>query len=257
VDSSKRVKIASAKSTSAKHCGVGGHSAKRINISSAKSTSSKHCGSGDSASRINIVSANSTSSKHCGGGDSASFVAGDKGVAHSTNVDTCLPFWVMKTDGRPPTELNINSNNSWVDEEAFIRSRGSLSTAALARDLNLAINAPEGTNINNPIVISVPSKYCRATVDNQSSIAFACVDREQDAYKSRFDTDKENSCPPPNNINGSTMKHKKGMATSSHIDPLAKKFFAAKSTSRKVAPLSKTSLFAVSGTAVFKCTGCE
>jgi hypothetical protein len=147
----------------------------------------------------------------------------------------------------PPTELNITSNNSWVDEEACIRSRGSLSTAALARDLNQADNAHEGTKINNPIVMSAPSKYCRSTVDNQRGIAFACVARAQAAYKSRFDTGKENSCPPPNNIPGSTMKHKKGLAasspvifvnsTSSRIGTLAKKFVAAKSTSKKVAPL--------------------
>jgi hypothetical protein len=49
-------------------------------------------------------------------------------------------------------------------------------------------------------------------VDKQRSIAFACVARAQAAYKSRFDTDKENSCPPPNNIPGSTMKHNKGLA---------------------------------------------
>jgi hypothetical protein len=163
--------------------------------------------------------------------------------------------------------LNITSNSSWVDEEACIRSRQSLSTASLARDLNRADNAPEGTDLNNPFVMSAPSKYCRATVDNQRSIAFACVAREQAAYKLRFDTDKENSCHPPNNIPGSTMKHKKGLAasspavfvnsTSSRIAPLAKKLFAAKSTSKKIAPLSKTSLFAAVGTACCKYTGCE
>jgi hypothetical protein len=147
------------------------------------------------------------------------------------------------------------------------RSRGSLSTAALAHDLNRADDAPDGKNINNPILMSAPSKYCRATVNNQGSIVFACVARAQDAYKSRFDTEKENSCPPPNNIPGSTMKHKKGLATtpvavfvnstSSCIAPLAKKFVAAKTTSKKLAPLSKTSLFAVSGTSGCKCTGCE
>jgi hypothetical protein len=115
--------------------------------------------------------------------------------------------------------------------------------------------------------MSAPSKSRRETVDNQRSIAFACVAWAQAAYKSRFDTDKENSCPPPNNIPGSTMKHKKGVAasppdvfvyyTSSRIDPLANKFVAAKSTSKKFGPLSKTSLFTFSGTAYYKCTGCE
>jgi hypothetical protein len=192
-DSAHRITIANAKSTSAKHCGGGGDSANRISIVYAKSTSAKHCGGGgDSANMINIANSRSTSAKHYGDGDSASSVAGDNGMAHLTDVDACLPFWVMKTGGRPPPELNITSNNSWVDEEACIISRGSLSTAALACDLNRANNAPEGRDINNPIDMSAPSKYCRATVDNQR-IAFACVARAQVAYKSRFDTDKENS----------------------------------------------------------------
>jgi hypothetical protein len=98
----KPINIANAKLTSANHCG-GGDSAKRIKIANAKLTSAKHCGGGgDSANRIKIVNAKSTSAKHCGGGDSASSVAGDDSMAHSTDADACLPFWVMKTDGRPP-----------------------------------------------------------------------------------------------------------------------------------------------------------
>jgi hypothetical protein len=54
-----------------------------------------------------------------------------------------------------------------------------------------------------------------ATVENQRSIAFACVAQAQAACKLRLDTDKDNRCPHPNNIPGSPMKHKKGLATSS------------------------------------------
>jgi hypothetical protein len=99
----KPINIANVRSTSAKHCGGGEDSANRIKIANAKSTSAKHYGGGDdSANRFNIANAKSTSAKHCGGGNSPSSVAGDNGMAHSTDADACLPFWVMKTDGRPP-----------------------------------------------------------------------------------------------------------------------------------------------------------
>jgi hypothetical protein len=104
-------------------------------------------------------------------------------------------------------------------------------------------------------------------VDKQCGIAFACITQVRAAYKSRLNIDKENSCPPPNNIAGTPMKHKKSLtasspaifanSTSSLIAPLAKKFVAVKSTSKKGGQLSKTSMFSVSGTAGCKCTGCE
>jgi hypothetical protein len=102
-DSANRIKIANAKSTLAKHRGGGGDSANRIKIANVKSTLAKHCGDGDddSARMINIANAKSTSAKHYGGGDSASSVAGDNGMAHSTDVDACLPVWAMKTDAPP------------------------------------------------------------------------------------------------------------------------------------------------------------
>jgi hypothetical protein len=145
-DSANMINIANAQHTTTKHYGGSGDSANRIN--NAKPTSANHYGGGDSADRINnakptsakhyggisdmanrINNAKPTSAKHYGsgsanrdngGGADSSSVAGDNSMTNSTDVDACLPFWMMKTDA-PPTELNITSNNSWVDEEACIR----------------------------------------------------------------------------------------------------------------------------------------
>jgi hypothetical protein len=104
--SANRINNYNAKPTPAKqYDSGGGGSAKRINNDNDKGanpTSANHYGGGGgSANRINndIDGAKPTSSQQLdnGGGADSSHVAGD-GMADLTDVDACLPFWVMKTD---------------------------------------------------------------------------------------------------------------------------------------------------------------
>jgi hypothetical protein len=138
--SANRINNDNNKPTSANHYDSGGGSANRINTDNdngAKPTSHYGCVSGGSANRIDNDNggAKPTSAEQLnnGGGADYSYAAGDNTIGDSTDIDAYLPFGVMKTDA--PPELNIISNNSWVDEEARIRSRGALSMHLLVTSI--------------------------------------------------------------------------------------------------------------------------